>query len=113
VLLDETKKSNLSLADKKTNILLYLKRYDGDWKNTREIATYSSQVSQNTARVEPILEELTTRGLISKREAENPQAKVEYKITNEGKLLLQKLASMISDPDIKYFIEIKTEKFDE
>ena len=30
--------------EKNINILLYLKKFDGDWKNTREIATYSNWV---------------------------------------------------------------------
>ena len=42
----ENKMKSSSFA-KTLNILMYLKKSDGNWKNKREIATYSSKVVQN------------------------------------------------------------------
>ena len=100
--------------EKNINILIYLKKYDGDWKNTREIATYSNKVSMHRTRVEEALEQLVTRGLIFGRTAENPQAKSEYTISPRGKKTLSTLLDMMKNPDIRHLAEIKENvQFDE
>jgi len=112
--LGQTEKSNQPTVERNLNILLYLKKFDGDWKNTREIATYSSTAVQNRGRLEDILEQLVTRELISKRDAENPQARFEYKVLPKGKEILYKYLRILDDPDLKLVSGIKAEKkFDE
>ena len=109
-----TEKSSQSPLERNINILLYFKKFDGDWKNTREIATYSSKSAQNRGRLEDILERLVTRELILKRDAENPQAKFEYKILPKGKEVLLKYLRILNDPDLKLVSGIKEDKkFDE
>ena len=78
-------KMKSSSFEKTLNILLYLKKSDGNWKNTREIQTNSTKVTQNRKRIEDDLQQLVTRELIAVRPAENPQAKFEYKILPKGK----------------------------
>ena len=100
--------------EKTINILAYLKKYDGDWKNTREIATYSSKVVQNRQRLEVDLERLAVRNLILKKNAVNPQAKFEYKILPKGKEKLIIFLQLMDDPDLRHIAGIKENiKFDE
>ena len=100
--------------EKTINILVYLKKYDGDWKNTREIATYSSKVVQNRQRLEVDLERLAVRNLILKKNAVNPQAKFEYKILPKGKEKLIIFLQLMDDPDLRHIAGIKENiKFDE
>ena len=111
--LDETQKSNQSPLERNINILVYLKKFDGDWKNTREISTYSGK-TMHRGRLEEVLDQLVTRELISKRDAENPQAKFEYKIIDKGKEILVKYLRILDDPDLKFIAGIKEDKkFDE
>ena len=99
--------------EKTINILVYLKKYDGDWKNTREIATYSSKVVQNRQRLEVDLEQLAVRNLILKKNAVNPQAKFEYKILPKGKEKLIIFLQLMDDPDLRHIAGIKENiKFD-
>jgi len=99
--------------EKTINILVYLKKYDGDWKNTREIATYSSKVVQNRQRLEVDLERLAVRNLILKKNAVNPQAKFEYKILPKGKEKLIIFLQLMDDPDLRHIAGIKENiKFD-
>ena len=103
-----------SSFEKTLNILLYLKKSDGNWKNTREIATYSSKVVQNRKPLGDVLEQLVTRELIVVRTAENPQAKFEYKILPKGKDTLSAFLQFMNDPDIKHIAGIKENtQFDE
>ena len=103
-----------SSFEKTLNILLYLKKSDGNWKNTREIATYSSKVVQNRKPLGDVLEQLVTRELIVARPAENPQAKFEYKILPKGKDKLSAFLQFMNDPDIKHIAGIKENtQFDE
>ena len=103
-----------SSFEKTLNILLYLKKSDGNWKNTREIATYSNKVTLHRTRLEDDLEQLVTRELIDVRTAENPQAKFEYKILPKGKDKLSAFLQFMNDPDIKHIAGIKENtQFDE
>ena len=114
VQLGNTEKYSQSSGERNTYILLYLKKFDGDWKNTREIATYSGRSVQHRGRLEDILEQLVTRELILKRDAENPQAKFEYKISPKGKEKLSTYRILSNDPDLKFMLGIKEDtKFDE
>ena len=100
--------------EKNINILLYLKKWDGDWKNTQEIATYSNKVTLHRTRLEDDLDQLVTRELIVVRTAENPQAKFEYKILPKGKDILSAFLQFMNDPDIKHIAGIKENtQFDE
>jgi DNA-binding HxlR family transcriptional regulator len=103
-----------SSPEKIINILLYLKKSDGNWKNTREIQTNSTKVTQNRKRIEDDLQQLVTRELINVRPAENPQAKFEYKILPKGKDKLSAFLQFMNDPDIKHIAGIKENtQFDE
>jgi DNA-binding HxlR family transcriptional regulator len=103
-----------SSPEKIINILLYLKKSDGNWKNTREIQTNSTKVTQNRKRIEDDLQQLVTRELIDVRPAENPQAKFEYKILPKGKEKLTIFLQIMNDPDIKHIAGIKENtQFDE
>ena len=107
-------KMKSSSFEKTLNILLYLKKSDGNWKNTREIATYSNKVTLHRTRLEDDLEQLVTRELIDVRTAENPQAKFEYKILPKGKDKLSAFLQFMNDPDIKHIAGIKENtQFDE
>jgi DNA-binding HxlR family transcriptional regulator len=107
-------KMKSSSFEKTLNILLYLKKSDGNWKNTREIATYSSKVVQNRKPLGDVLEQLVNRELIDVRPAENPQAKFEYKILPKGKDTLSAFLQFMNDPDIKHIAGIKENtQFDE
>jgi len=108
--LDETEKSNQSILERNINILLYFKKSDGSWKNTRQISTYYSGTTLQRGRLEIILEQLVTRELISKREAENPQAKFEYQILNKGKEVLSTYLRILDNPDLKLIAGIKEDK---
>tara|TARA_B110000881_G_scaffold39934_1_gene32410 strand:- start:131 stop:454 length:324 start_codon:yes stop_codon:yes gene_type:complete len=100
--------------EKTINILVYLKKYDGDWKNTREIATYSSKVVQNRQRLEVDLEQLAVRNLILKKNAVNPQAKFEYKILPKGKEKLIIFLQLMNDSDFRHIAGInENTQFDE
>jgi len=99
--------------DRNLTILLYLKKYDGDWKNTNEIATYSKGHGLQRKRLDGILEGLVEKGLLEKQPAENPQAKLEYKINERGKVTLQTYLTILEDPAAKFVAGIKREKFDE
>ena len=99
--------------DRNLTILLYLKKYDGDWKNTNEIATYSKGHGLHRKRLEEVLEGLVEKELLEKQPAENPQAKFEYKINDSGKDTLRKYLIMLDDPKMKFVAGIKREKFDE
>jgi len=99
--------------ERNMTILLYLKKFDGEWKNKNEIATYSKGHGLHRKRLDEFLEGLIERGLIVKQEASDPQAKWEYKISDEGKELLKKVLLMIADPKMKYFAGVKMQKFDE
>ena len=92
--------------EKNINILLYLKKWDGDWKNTQEIATYSNKVTLHRSRLEDELKQLVTRELIDVRPAKNPQARSEYTILPKGKNTLTALLVMMKNPDIKHLAEI-------
>ena len=41
--------------ERNISILLYLKKYDGEWKNKNEIATYSTGHGLNRKRLDEIL----------------------------------------------------------
>ena len=100
--------------EKNIDILAYLKKHDGDWKNTREIATYSSKVVQNRKRLEPILEQLAIRELIFVQPAANPQAKFEYKILPKGKEKLIIFLQLMNDSDFRHIAGInENTQFDE
>ena len=99
--------------DRNLTILLYLKKYDGDWKNTNEIATYSKGPGLQRKRLEEVLGGLVEKGLLEKQSAENPQAKFEYKINDLGKDTLGKYLVFLNDPATKFVAGIKREKFDE
>ena len=99
--------------ERNTIILLYLKKHEGEWKNKNEIATYSKGHGLHKKRLDQVLEGMIEKELIIKQEANNPQAKWEYKITDEGKVLLKKVLVMLSDPKMKYFAGVKMQKFDE
>jgi len=99
--------------ERNMTILLYLKKFDGEWKNKNEIATYSKGHGLHRKRLDEFLEGLIERGLIVKQEASNPQAKWEYKISDEGKEFFKKLLLMTSDPKMKYLLGVKMKKFDE
>ena len=107
--LGKTEKYNQSPLERNINILVYLKKFDGDWKNTREISTYSGK-TMHRGRLEEVLDQLVTRELISKRDAENPQAKFEYKIIDKGKEVLVKYLKILDDPDLKLVSGIKEDK---
>ncbi len=103
-----------SSPEKIINILLYLKKSDGNWKNTREIQTNSTKVTQNRKRIEDDLQQLVTRELIDVRPAENPQAKFEYKILPRGKEKLTIFLQIMNDPDLIQIAGIKENtQFDE
>ena len=53
-----------SSSEKTLNILLYLKKSDGNWKNTREIATYSNKVTLHRTRLEDDLDELRASNMV-------------------------------------------------
>ena len=99
--------------DRNLTILLYLKKFDGEWKNKNEIATYSKGHGLQRKRLDEVLEGLVEKGLLDKQEAENPQAKFEYKINDAGKDTLGKYLAILEDPAMKYVAGIKREKFDE
>jgi len=99
--------------DRNLTILLYLKKYDGDWKNRNEIATYSKGHGLHRKRLDGVLEGLVEKGLLEKQPAENPQAKLEYKINDRGKVTLQTYLTILEDPAAKFVAGIKREKFDE
>tara|TARA_B110000467_G_scaffold7581_1_gene6676 strand:- start:233 stop:556 length:324 start_codon:yes stop_codon:yes gene_type:complete len=100
--------------EKNINILIYLKKFDGDWKNTQEISIYSNKVTLNRGRLDEELKQLATRGLIDDRIAENPKAKLEYTILPRGKKTLSTLLEMMKNSDIKHMAEIKENvQFDE
>jgi len=94
-------------------ILLYLKKFDGEWKNKNEIATYSKGPGLHRKRLDQALEGLIERGHIVKQEARNPQAKWEYKISDDGKEFLKKVLLMMKDPQMKSFFGVKMQKFEE
>ena len=96
-----------SSPEKIINILLYLKKSDGNWKNTREIQTNSTKVTQNRKRIEDDLQQLVTRELIHVRPAENPQAKFEYKILPKGKDKLSAFLQFMNDPDMQHITGMK------
>ena len=106
----QNNKMKSTSLEKTINILVYLKKYDGDWKNTREIATYSSKVVQNRQRLEVDLEQLAVRNLILKKNAVNPQAKFEYKILPKGKEKLIIFLQLMDDPDLRHIAGIKENK---
>jgi len=99
--------------ERNISILLYLKKYDGEWKNKNEIATYSKGHGLNRKRLDEILEGLVERELIVEQEAKNPQAKWEYKITDSGKDVLAKYIAILNDPNMKFIAGVKRKKFDE
>lgn len=99
--------------DRNLTILLYLKKHDGEWKNTNEIATYSKGHGLQRKRLDEVLEGLVEKGLLEKQPAENPQAKFEYKINGLGKDALRKYLVLLEDPAMKFVAGIKREKFDE
>ena len=109
----EGKSFKQTILERNTIILLYLKKHEGEWKNKNEIATYSKVHGLHRKRLEQVLEGLIERGIIVKKEATNPQAKWEYKISDEGKVLLKKVLLMYSDSKMKYFAGVKMQKFDE
>ena len=99
--------------DRNLTILLYLKKHDGEWKNTNEIATYSKGHGLHRKRLDDVLDGLLEKGLLDKQTAENPQAKFEYKINEVGKDILGKYLILLNDPAMKFVAGIKREKFDE
>ena len=99
--------------ERNISILLYLKKYDGEWKNKNEIATYSTGHGLNRKRLDEILGGLVERELIVEQEAENPQAKWEYKINDSGKDVLAKYLAIFNDPNMKFVAGVKRKKFDE
>ena len=99
--------------DRNLTILLYLKKHDGELKNTNEIATYSKGHGLQRKRLEGVLEGLVEKGLLDKQPAENPQAKFEYKINDAGKETLRKYLILLDDPAMKFVAGIKRKKFDE
>ena len=99
--------------ERNLTILLYLKKHDGIWKNKNEIATYSKGHGLHRKRLDEVLDGLVQRGLIVKQEADNPQAKWEYKIHDEGKEVLRKYIALLNDPTMKFVAGVKRDKFDE
>lgn len=109
----EEKSFRQTPLDRNLTILLYLKKHDGEWKNTNEIATYSGGHGLQRKRLEGVLDGLVEKGLFDKQPAENPQAKFEYKISDAGKETLRKYLILLDDPAMKFVAGIKREKFDE
>ena len=90
-------------------ILIYLKKFDGDWKNKNEIANNYPGHGLHRGRIDPILDGFVVKGFIEKREAKNPQAKWEYKITDVGKSFVKRLAVILKDPDMRFMAGIQKE----
>ena len=109
----EGKSSKQTPLDRNLAILLYLKKYDGEWKNKNQIATFSQGPGLQRKRLDEVLEGLVEKGLLDKQPAENPQAKFEYKINDVGKNILGKYLVLFDDPAMKFVAGIKSEKFDE
>ena len=99
--------------ERNLTIMIYLKKNDGNWKNKNEIATYSKGHGLQRKRLDEFLDGLLQRELIEKREADNPQAKFEYKITEGGKKVLRTYLELLNDPKMKFFAGVKKQKFDE
>ncbi len=109
----EEKSFKQTPLERNITILLYLKKHEGEWKNKNEIATYSQGHGLHRKRLDEILDAFEQRELVIKQEAENPQARWEFKISERGKDVLQKYISLLHDPDMKFFAGVKRDKFDE
>ena len=107
---DKVGKGNFTQTpgDRNIAILRYLKKFDGEWKNAREINTYQKGSTLNPAKLLEILLDLDSMGIIEKRDSENPQARpYEYTITSKGREKLEKLLIAFSDPDLKHLAGLK------
>ncbi len=109
---DKVGKGNFTQTpgDRNIAIIRYLKKYDGQWKNSREINTHQKGSELNPAILKETLLDLDAVGFIEKRESQNPQARpYEYRITQKGKDKLEKLLRAFSDPDLKHLAGLKRE----
>lgn len=79
-------------------ILAYLKKFSNDWKNKNEIAHHYGSHGLHRGRLDRILDNFIVKGFIEKKEADNPQAKWEYKITDTGISFVKKTADYFKDP---------------
>ena len=100
-------------ADRNIAILRYLRKWDGDWKNKNEIGIHHG-ITINPGRLALVLDELYERGLIDRRESQNPQAKpYEYKIMDLGKEKLKIFDVVNADPTLKFIFGITREHKDD
>ena len=91
-------------------ILFYLRKNFGQWINRNIIGTRSTGRVLHRKRLDESLDNLQERGFIEKRDAENPQAKYEFKLTESGKIFVDKYLALFKDPDLRNLANIKEEK---
>ncbi len=81
----------------------------GTWLNLRQITTGTPGSDLNRDRLKKIIDGFIEKGFVEVRESENPKAKFEYRIAENGKATFAKCISF--DPDIKFVLGLKDSEF--
>ncbi len=81
----------------------------GNWLNLRQITTGTPGSDLNRDRLKKIIDGFIEKGFVETRDSENPKAKLEYKISEKGKMAFMKCTNF--DPDIKFVLGLKDTEF--
>jgi len=107
-------KENLSDTERNFLILNYLYKNYGQWINRNVIGTRATGRSIQRGRLDKVLDSFIERGYVLKRDAEDPKAKYEFKLTEQGRVFCDKFLAFFRDPEVRFVGSIKEGKrFDE
>ena len=107
-------KENLSDTERNFLILNYLYKNYGQWINRNVIGINATGRTMNRKNLDELLDSFIEIGYVLKRDAEDPKAKYEFKLTEQGKVFCDKALPFFRDPEVRRIGSIKEGKrFDE
>jgi len=107
-------KENLSDTERNFLILNYLYKDYGKWINRNVIGINATGRTMNRKTLDELLDSFIDDGYVQKRDAKDPKAKFEFKLTEEGKVFCDKCLPLLRDPAFRSVGSFKEGKrFDE
>ncbi len=91
---------NLTILNYLTNV--------GTWKNHNQITTGTGNYHPSDVKI--VLNDFLIRKYVQERPAENPQAKTEYHITENGRKMTESLNAIFATSGIKHMLGIDKDK---
>lgn len=107
-------KENLSDIERNFLILNYLYKNYGQWINRNVIGIRATGRGLQRGRLDKVLDSFIEIDYVLKRDAEDPKAKYEFKLTEQGRVFCDKCLPFFRDPEVRRIGSIKEGKrFDE